>query len=173
MYKQLCKISSDINEHLPLLAKLSSECEHITEMGVRYCVSTFAFIEGNPKKLVSIDIDHPSFYLHQEGGKHFAEVERLCKEKDIDFQFIQASTLDIEIEPTDLLFIDTLHTYEQLSQELKLHGNKVKKYIVMHDTVSCAKELQPAITEIMDTGKWKVKYHMLNNNGMVVLERLC
>lgn len=170
MFNKLCKIPSDINEHLPTLAKLASECESIVELGVRYCVSTFAFIEGNPKKLVCIDINHPSFYIPQEGGKHFAEVERLCKEKDIDFQFIQASTLEIEIEPTDLLFIDTDHTYNQLSQELKLHGNKAKKYIVMHDTTSCP-ELNQAIDEFLkDNPRWKVKMVYENNSGLTVLK---
>lgn len=171
MYNKLCDTPSDINEHLPTLLFWAKDCESITEMGVRYCVSTFAFIEGNPKKLVCIDINHPSFYLHQEGGKHFAEVERLCREKGIDFQFIQASTLEIEIEPTDLLFIDTLHTYEHLSRELRLHGNNARKYIIMHDTVSCL-ELNQAIDEFrIENPQWSSQHNYKNNNGLVVLSR--
>jgi hypothetical protein len=165
MYTQLYNTPSDINEHLPTLAKLASECEHVTEMGVRYCVSTWAFIEGRPKKLVSIDINHPSSYVNQGGAESFIKVEQACKDKGIDFQFIQASTLDIEIEPTDLLFIDTLHTYEQLSQELKLHASKAKKYIVLHDTTSCP-ELWQAVEELKG---WKVKDRYTNCSGLTVL----
>ena len=53
-YDTLCNRGSDINEHLPTLKKYSEECDHITEMGVRWLVSTFAFLMGKPKKLVSI-----------------------------------------------------------------------------------------------------------------------
>jgi hypothetical protein len=35
-------------------------------------------------------------------------------------------------------FIDTLHTGEQLRQELRLHSSRVRKYIVLHDTTLCA-----------------------------------
>lgn len=164
MYDKLCKTQSDINENLPVLARLASECKHVTEMGVRYCVSTWAFIEGlQGGKLVSIDIKHPSFY-----NGDITLVEQACKDKGIDFTFIEASTLDINIEKTDLLFIDTLHTGEQLRQELKLHASKAKKYIVFHDTVSCESELMPVINEWLAEGKWKIKEHHLNNNGLLV-----
>ena len=56
-YTIRCEQPSDINEHLPTLKKYAEECEHITEMGVRWVVSTFAFMAGLPKKLISYDID--------------------------------------------------------------------------------------------------------------------
>lgn len=167
MFRELCNRPSDINEHLPTLAGLAKECKHITEMGVRYIVSTWAFVEGmNGGKLVSIDIKHPSAY-----GGDITKVEEACRAKGIEFQFIEASTLDIKIEPTDLLFIDTLHTGEQLKQELKLHASKAKKYIVLHDTVSCADELMPVITEFVSHGTWKIQNHYEFNNGVMVLSR--
>lgn len=172
MYEQLCKTPSDINEHLPTLKALTEECETVTEMGVRYCVSTFAFLEGKPKKLTSIDIAHPTSYVHQGGVQAYEKVLNTAKAYGVDFDFIQASTLDIEIEPTDLLFIDTLHTGHQLRQELKLHADKAKKYIVFHDTVSCADELMPVINEWLAEGKWKVKEHYMNNNGILVAQRV-
>lgn len=51
------------------------------------------------------------------------------------FCFIQASTLDIEIDETDLLFIDTQHTYAQLIAELRKHHSKVRRWIALHDTM--------------------------------------
>ena len=57
IYYQKCNSPSDINEHLPTLKRYADECEHITEMGVRWVVSTYAFLMSKPKKLVSIDID--------------------------------------------------------------------------------------------------------------------
>src|SRR5262249_50913089 len=46
----------------------------------------------------------------------------------------EADVLKIEIEPTDLLFIDTWHVYEQLKCELMLHAGKALRFIALHDT---------------------------------------
>jgi hypothetical protein len=40
----------------------------------------------------------------------------------------------VEIEPTDLLLIDTLHVYEQLQAELRRHAGQVRKYVVLPGT---------------------------------------
>lgn len=163
MFEQFCKSPSDINEHLVTLRDLAKECSHVTEMGVRYIVSTWAFIEATPKILVSIDHKHPSEY-----GGDITKVEQACKDKGIDFTFIKGDTRKIDIDKTDLLFIDTDHTYEQLSAELKRHAKKVKKYIVLHDTESCP-EMLPAIDELKG---WKVHKHYSNNNGLTVLIKI-
>jgi hypothetical protein len=164
-FNQYCKTDLDINEHFPTLKKYALECESITEMGVRSIVSTWAFLAGKPKKMISIDIYHPSYYRG-----NLDEVENECKKEGIDFKFIQASTLDIDIEETDLLFIDTLHTYEHVKKELFLHGNKTKKYLVFHDTTS-SPEIVPAIEEFMKTNpSWSIKDRYENNNGLIILE---
>src|SRR4030066_2480125 len=171
MFQKLCNQPSDISEHLPTLRDLAKECSHITEMGVRSCVSPLAFIEGmDGGKLIGIDIKHPSFYVPQGGDVSFEKAGQACKEKGIDFEFIEADTLDIEIEETDLLFIDTLHIGKQLKQELKLHAGKARKYIVLHDTFSCSDELLPVIEEFLKQGRWKIKADYKNNNGMMILE---
>ena len=169
MFEYLCKTPSDINEHLPNLRDLASECDSVIEMGVRYCVSTWAFIEGlRPgTHLVSIDIKHPSKY-----NGDLVAVEKACKNKGIKFKFVEADTTQITVEEADMIFIDTLHEYGQLKKELELHGNKARKYLVFHDTVSCEEELMPAINEFLKVNKhWKVKEHWTFNNGVMVLER--
>lgn len=57
-YSRMCQIQSDINEHLPVLKRYAEECRTVTEMGVRFACSTWAFIEGKPKSLTCIDIMH-------------------------------------------------------------------------------------------------------------------
>lgn len=169
MFEYLCKTKSDINEHLEALRDLALECDSVIEMGVRTCVSTWAFIEGlkSGATLVSIDIKHPSKY-----GSDLTPVEKACKSKGINFKFYEQDTLTIDIPEVDMLFIDTLHTYEQLKGELARHGNKATKYLVFHDTVSCENELMPAINEFMKANKkWKIKEHYTNNNGVMVLEK--
>jgi len=124
---------SDINEHIPTLIKYGSECEHITEMGVRWILSTWAFLGSSPKILKSYDIQDPSNW-----GASIKDAYDTAAAYGINFSFTQANVLDIEIEETDLLFLDTWHAYKQLKSELELHASKVRKYIIFHDTTSFA-----------------------------------
>lgn len=176
-FNKLQQTKSDINEHLQTLKNYARMCDHITEMGVRSCVSTWSFISGYPKKLISYDITNPP--------KHNLDnVKNTAKTIGVNFSFIKASTLDVSIEKTDLLFIDTHHSYLQLSQELSKHANNVNKYIILHDTElfghvdqrnspPCEKVgLLTALTEFLHTNKkWRIKEHYKNNNGLTILEK--
>ena len=51
-----------------------------------------------------------------------------------DVQYIIKDVLQVKIEPTDMLFIDTWHSQRQLRQELAMHGNVPTKYLAFHDT---------------------------------------
>ena len=172
----LTSVPSDINEHLNTLASYSKKCEHVTELGVRWVVSTWALASGNPKKLRSYDIEHPN---NQGGGDSFNQLLEAISETSIDFTFTEADDLTIEIEETDLLFIDTWHVYDQLKKELELHGNKALKYIIFHDTVTFGEHgegggigLMPAINEFLERNpQWQTKEHYQNNNGLLILER--
>ena len=124
-YNEHKNTPSDINEHLETLYNLGRECSHITEMGVRWVSSTWPLIYSNPKKIISYDI---------VTNPNIIEVINLCNEYSIDYSFQEKDVLQLEIELTELLFIDTLHTYNQLIKELEIHSNKVSKYIVLHDT---------------------------------------
>jgi predicted O-methyltransferase YrrM len=164
-----CNNPSDINEHLPLLYKLGKECKTIVEMGVRTGVSTRAFLLANAK-LTSYDIK-----LDDQVTKLF----ELAKKEGRIAEYIQADTRNIQIEECEMLFIDTLHTNEQLTIELNLHGNKATKYLVFHDTCFFGAKghyndigLLPAIIQFMiDNPHWQFKIHKTNNNGLLVLER--
>jgi predicted O-methyltransferase YrrM len=172
IFEEYSKSQCDICEHLIVLNKYASKCSHITEFGVRTGVSTSALITANPDVLISYDIDYNKQLID--------ECNNYAKNNNFIFNFVHKSTLDVSIDETDLLFIDTLHTYTQLKQELMLHHNKVKKYIIFHDTVSFGsigedgnKGLLFAINEFLDEIKqWKIKEHYLNNNGLMILEKI-
>ena len=172
-YEILKGQESDINEHLPVLYKYAKECDHVTEFGVRGIVSTWAFLAPHPKRLVSYDIRHP----RQFRGNLQAVYDN---RGDTDYSFIIGNTLDVDIEPTDLLFIDTWHTYKQLKAELERHFSKVRKYILLHDTETFGtvgeddgEGLSKAIEEFLsDNPDWKVKEKLSNNNGLTVLENI-
>ena len=186
-YKAAMLIQPDnISEHLPTLKKYSEECDIVTEMGVRWIVSTWALLSGNPKKMTSIDLNHPSVF-----GGNIDEVYDTVNETSINFTFIESDSLKINIEPCDLLFIDTWHDYSQLKKELTRHHNNVKKYIILHDTntfgyedepldwnnievieTNLPKGLCPAIDEFLMTNKeWVLWERKPNNNGLTVLKK--
>lgn len=165
-------ICGDINEHMLRLAQLARECEHITEFGVRTGMSTYSFLHGLSNK--------PRAILRSHDLHDFFNIFAIRPQLEIDWTFRQASTLDIDpIEPTDLLFIDTLHTYAQVKGELEKHGLRARKYIVFHDTVAFGKVgedngegINKAIFEWMAANpQWKVAEHYENNNGLTILAK--
>lgn len=172
-YKHLNTIS-DINQHLPTLKYYASKCKHITEFGVRAAISTWAFLEAKPATIRSYDIaDIP--ILTFEAIKVFA------KENSIDYRFYKQDVLNSTIDKTELLFIDTLHTYEQLSSELTHHSSKVSKYIILHDTVSYAHTgedgsefgLVEAVEDFLYSHPtWKLREQYYYNNGLMILENV-
>lgn len=165
-YVQLCTTPSDINEHLPTLRKYASECSSIVEMGVRAIVSTWALLAGMPHKMFSIDIVNP-----EDLGANLQEVYVRCAEAGIEFTFIKSNTFNIVIEETDLLFLDTLHTYDHVKKELELHGNKARKYIIIHD-IMYNPSMFKAITEFVQDNPWCIHKVFSNNNGLAVLKRI-
>jgi hypothetical protein len=179
---------SDINEHLDVIYDLSKQCDFIVEMGVRWVVSTWAMLAARPRKMISYDISYHDM-------SKISEVINVAISEGIDYQFILSDVLQIDIEKCDLLFIDTLHTYFQLKQELEKHAKNVKKYIVLHDTetygfvdetiyqhaspmskvASKKSGLKNAISDFLESheGKsWHIKSSYTNNNGLTVLERV-
>jgi len=179
-YDEKCATPSDINELLPYLLQYAKECEHITEMGVRNPTSTYAFLAANPKKLISYDIAR---------WELVDEAERLAKECGVDWEFIQANVLDIEIEETDMCMIDTYHSCLQLEQELKLHAGKVRKYLCFHDVATFGRVSEPPYEGIraglndgrglmdaiepflIEHPEWRVRFMTGINNGLLILER--
>lgn len=160
-YIRLCKTRSDIFKHLPVLKELAGKCNSVTEFGVRSGVSTVALLYGHPAEYTGYDLDQAPTHLAKLAGAN-----------GIRYRHIVADTgrLD-EIGKTDMLFIDTEHTYEQLKKELR-HAKNVSKYIALHDTTSYP-ELNDAISEFTaEHVEWVVTAIYPRCNGLTVLSRV-
>lgn len=195
-YEYVLRVPSDINELLPTLHKYAMECDHVTEMGARGGRSTVTFIHANPKKFVSYDYQYATPEKHLIGEvnalKNFIDE---CKNSGKNVSYIGADVLAVDIEETDLLFIDTWHVYQQLKKELELHAGKVRKYIAFHDieTFGVVGEGYPdsddnhprrheydknntgiyrAIEEfLVDNPQWVKDFETKSNNGLLVLKK--
>ena len=186
---------SDINEHISILHDLAKECASVTEIGIRDVVSTWGCLQGlsespyGPRSYVGIDISSPP-------QSKLLLAERLAKKKGISFRFICANDMNIEIEPSDMLFIDSLHTYCHLTYELEKFSPKIHKFIAMHDTSdpwgSCddsayrgdyseypasfnrnQKGLWAAVEDFLaNHSEWRLLERRVNNHGLTILERI-
>ena len=193
-YSELCITPSDINEHLPTLARYASECTTITECGVRSSVSSYALAHGlkgkSDTKITQVDVSWHS---------NIATFQKECAKEGIRTNFYGMSDLECPLEQTDLLFIDTWHVYGHLKRELARWHPYVNKYIAMHDTTidgvhgetirngwdakkqsldtgipvdEIRKGLTPAIEEFLaEHPEWSLREQFVNNNGLTILEK--
>jgi glycosyltransferase involved in cell wall biosynthesis len=153
---------SDINEHLQTLKNYADMCYSVIEMGVREGASTVAFLNSD-SKLTSYDL-----YISKNVTGYFEIAKRYGK----DCTYLQGDTRVLDIEPCDMLFIDTEHTYEQLTIELNRHHSKVKSFIAFHDTVTFPDLLVALNDFLKDHSEWTIIEHHTNNNGLTVIARI-
>ena len=195
IYNRYCKEHSDINEHIPVLRDLAKQCDSVVEIGVRSVVSTWGILQGlsensGPmRNYLGIDLHHPpKEKLHRASS--------LAKDNGIAFHFLKANDMEIELDPTDMLFIDSLHTYCHLTYELEKFSPKVRKFIAMHDTSApwgerddssyegnyseypaeidrSKRGLWPAVEDFLaHHPEWTLHERRLNNHGFTILERV-
>jgi predicted O-methyltransferase YrrM len=126
LYREQCATPSDIYMHLPRMVEIveSLNARHVIELGTRTGVSTLAWLHalrGTQGRLTSVDID---------GRPPIGEYDH--------WTFIQGDDLVVaaDLEPADVVFIDTSHTLAQTRQELNVYRWLVKPGGVMclHDT---------------------------------------
>jgi hypothetical protein len=182
-YKQHCNTPSDINELLPYLKEYANKCTSVIELGVRHCVSTYAFLNSNAKIVYGYDI---------EKQPQVEECKALALKEGKDWRFIEADVLKIELPECDFLFIDTFHSKLQLEQELALHADKAKKYIGFHDVTTFWEEAEPyfyphaqangvmgneglkyAIEPFLKNHpEWEIALKVEHNNGLLILQKV-
>lgn len=114
--------------HLPTLRRHAAECSPgaVLELGVKDGASASAFLLGTRGEVWGIDIrDRPAARALEAaaGGR---------------FRYVIGDSTDPKFGPheCDLLFVDSLHTYEQVQAELRAHAWKVRHYLIFHDVTT-------------------------------------
>jgi hypothetical protein len=196
-YNNLSNIPSDINEHLPTLYNYATKCESIIELGVRGCVSSWAFTYG----LLNNNKQVKELLLNDIEKCDISELLDTTKEIDMKINYEWINDLKLEVHKNyDLTFIDTWHVYGQLKRELEKYSKITNKYIIMHDTTvdeilgetirmcmnsnqqsiitefpieEINRGLWPAVEEFLQNNTdWVLKERYTNNNGLTILERV-
>jgi len=147
-----------------LIRDLAEECETWTEFGIYQGHSLSAALLTKPKKVRGYDV---SLDNYAESSHLF---EKFAQENDIDFEIITDDTATCPvIDETDVLHIDSLHTYEHCKKELARHGNRVRKFILFHDT-TYAPKVYNAINEFIGRD-WKVVTRSTVGVGYTLIKR--
>lgn len=168
-YLDACVRSTDIHQHLTVMRDTAQNCRHITELGVGGGQSTLAWLLMQPDELLLVD-------LHEQTV--LTDILRLRGRTKVTF--VKADSAEVELPETDLLFIDTHHTYTHLVKELVRHGNKARRNIILHDTTTYGERgednqspgLWRAVEEFLAANPhWWVLLRYTHCNGLTILQR--
>ena len=155
--------------YIEILVDYAKQCETITELGVFQGTSAAGFLSTLPVRYRGYDLDFSRF-----NTELYLEI---AAEHNIDAQFVFGNSHEIEIEPVDFLFIDTVHTYEHVQSEIIKHNRKLKKYISIHDTnytkpPRLGKKVREAAMELSaNFPEWHIVENIKTYTGMIILER--
>jgi len=160
-YQIACATQSDIQHHLGLLFSLAHG--NVLELGTRGGVSTVALLAGVELRgghIWSIDIEDCSGVLPPHEQWTFVQGD--SRDPDLAAQ---------NVDPFQLILIDTEHVYEITAAELDLWGEHVAPggVICMHDIVTFP-GVRRAAREFAERVGWPITY-VLPCHGMAVIER--
>jgi GT2 family glycosyltransferase/glycosyltransferase involved in cell wall biosynthesis/predicted O-methyltransferase YrrM len=174
--------TSDINEHLFLLYRIVAEtnAKKIIELGTRGGDSTCALTIGAVQTeghVTSVDYGKGAEYSEDPSAWDALTKASamITDELGLDEFWTLVIKNDIEFakeydEEVDVLFIDTVHSYDQTKMELDAWGNKVVDggFIIIHDTVSFP-EQNAAIWEFIDSFPSSQYVEHRNCNGLGII----
>lgn len=184
LYKQITgpeqdRYLQDIQKHLPTLTDYAGEVHSAMEFGCRSGNSTTAILRGLPVNgtLFSVDIN---LCPREEA------ILQACKEDSKKWFFMHMRSVLATHIDVELLFIDALHTYEDVRNELQVASTYAKslRYIIFHDTElfgwfgqttrgKPGSGILPAILSFMynTPHRWYVDYYTRECCGLLVLKR--
>jgi hypothetical protein len=166
IYQWLRSRPRDLNKHMDKLREFASQSKTVTEFTHRR-ESTAAFVAAGATVT--------SYNLEED------EIVARLKEISPSSMIVPVPSENVDkIEPTGMLFIDSLHTERCLTRELMTHGPQVEKYIALHDTVLHANHGEdggPGLAESLRKflsafPEWYFAYHTNQQYGLSILSRV-
>ncbi len=140
----------------------------MSDLGTSEGLAATAFLKARPDRLVCVDL-----------AGHPADARLRAVAGPTQLVFRREDSQAAELEETDLLFVDTTQDGQQLRRELEKHAARVRKYLVLHGTVTFAERgespgaegLRSVIEEFLAKGTFRVKSQSEQGQGLMVLDR--
>jgi hypothetical protein len=172
LYAEVCNTVNNVFKHCPTICEMASKCQHVTELGLNSFGVTVSLLAAQPNKLICY-------------GENDTQVKNIVERVGAvtgktDFRTYVGNSLEIQIAETDMLIIDTFHSYSQAKAELQRHAGDVKRYLVFPSSYAFSTRgedghspgISQAIHEFIEENPvWSVIYNVTQNNGMTILER--
>lgn len=143
------------------------EVNHVVECGVFQGCSTAAFMTTNIEVLDSYDIDLS--LVHRPMFNRIKE--------NIEWTLERKNSLTDLVPECDLLFLDTMHTYEHVIKEINKQGGQARHFIVVHDTnyppprKNPTKLVRDAVEEYAEANNLSVAVDFRDHTGIMILSR--
>lgn len=184
IYRKHCAGNTAISAHLPRLRELATGLDAVVEFGVKRGASSSALLLG-ARRVISYDIDETP------------EARALQAAVGERWDYRIGDSREAKFDSAEMLFVDSLHSYEQVQAELR-HADKVTRYLVFHDVTTFGEigalgetgrtswtyvpgrgsvppghyGIRPAIDELMiRDGSWRIVERRVESHGLLVLER--
>lgn len=184
LYDAHCLSRTAVAAHLPTLRYLAAGCETVVEFGVKRGASATALLLG-AARVVSYDV------VPTEEAR---ALQALAGER---WSYRLEDSRTAHVPACDLLFVDSLHTYDQVRAELEAHADRVRRWLVFHDVTTFGevaavgetgrqawqyepgqsvpdvhRGIRPAIDELMIRDpSWHIFSRDTHSHGLLVLER--
>ena len=158
----------DYCEQHDAVRKYAPECKTYAELGVHQggtlanaLLAGFRYVEG-----IDIDMHRYNKFLKPLAEEYAKDNKILLKIKEVD-----STTLDSLGPNVDMLLIDSYHKHFHMKKELAMHGKRVKKYIIAHDTKLPDEQLHMCLEEFcFENPGWSVHERGETNVGYTVLK---
>jgi hypothetical protein len=150
------------------IMKYAKECKTYAELGTHQGGTLACALLSGFKYVEAVDIDMHRYrkYLQPLAEEYVKEKKIVFKVKEVD-----SSSLDSIGPSVDMLLIDSYHRAFHMKKELALHGKRVNKYIIAHDTWAVP-ELHDCLEEwCFNNPGWHVIARGKTNVGYTVLKK--
>lgn len=178
IYSQVKSVPRDLNEHFPWIRDTVSKVAHVTAI-VKRCEWDAAVLAGRPEVYISHNSEFTNLQqlLHQAVKSAQSNGRPKTKEYTTHQKTLEELP-SVEIEPTDLLILDTVHSADRVQLELQKHATKVRRWILVRGTAAFGLKaesgggpgLEQGIGEFIATHKqWKRVWFAGQQYGMTLL----
>jgi hypothetical protein len=158
----------DLDQHMPILREYASKVKHATELTARR-ESTIALLTGRPETVIS--------YSSEVDGHVTKAAVLVADSTRYDRRPLNPAAIVMDMQPTELVFIDTKHTYEHVLTELRTYSHAASRFMVLHDTSHYGavgddggKGIIFAIADFLaNNPKWFVIYQVKEQYGLTIL----
>lgn len=177
LYDAVKKTPRDLDQHADYVRELASSSPRVT-----------AFVKRREWNVILAAARPQSLVVYQkEDDPLLKAVHEAIKAEQTSSGRTYATTvgggadsLAVDIEPTDLLVIDTVHSSERLGAELQRHAGKVSERILVRGTGAFGEQAEgsndPGLLHavrsfVKERPEWTVTHHTSEQYGLTVLSR--